>query len=612
MNLRKYLIIKAVDVIKVSDYIVKRLVKEGFEHVFMISGGGAMHLNDSVGKCKDIKYICNHHEQASAIAAEGYSRVSGKPAAVIVTTGPGGLNTLTGLMGQWTDSIPVIYISGQVKRQTCVKFNPDIGLRQLGDQEADITNVIKPLTKYATTVEKPEDIKHIIDKALFLMTDKRPGPVWIDVPIDIQGALVDEESLKGFKPEKEQGETEFLKEKVRETYGLVKQAKKPVIVAGHGIRIAKARELFKELAKKLQIPVVSTFNGFDLIDSDNPLFIGRIGTVGDRAGNFALQNADVVLFLGTRNNIRQVSYNSEFFVRNGKKIVVDIDRAELEKSTVKPDIAINCDVKYFLAELKGICEKEKLPSFKKWLNWCAERKNRYPAVLPEYRKEDRLINPYYFMEVLTSCMKEKDIAVAGNGTACVCLFQAGRVKKGQRIFWNSGCASMGYDLPAAIGACFANGQKDVICIAGDGSLMMNIQELQTVCHHKLPIKLFILNNECYISIRQTQDAFFEGRYIASGEDSGVSIPDFVKVAEAFGLPAVKIKSCENLKENIEKVLNTKGPLVCEVMLETDYVFSPKLSSEKLPDGRIISKPLEDMYPFLSREEFKGNMETDLL
>ncbi len=592
--------------IKVSDYIIKRLVKEGFEHVFMISGGGAMHLNDSVGKCKDIKYICNHHEQASSIAAEGYSRVSGKPAAVIVTTGPGGLNTLTGLMGQWTDCVPVIYISGQVKRQTCVKFNPDIGLRQLGDQEVDITTVIKPLTKYAVTVEKPEDIKFIMDKALFLMTDKRHGPVWIDVPIDIQGAFVDEESLEGFKPDKENNKSS-LKEKVRETYKLLKDAKRPLIVAGHGVRLGKAQELFLELIQKLQIPVVSTFNGFDLIESDSPLFVGRIGTVGDRAGNFALQNADVVLFVGTRNNIRQVSYNSEFFVRKGKKIIVDIDEAELKKPTVKPDIAINADVKDFLYELKALLKKDKLSSYNSWLEWCIERKKRYPVVLPEYRKKEGLINPYYFIEVLTSCMKEKDVAVAGNGTACVCLFQAGKVKKGQRIFWNSGCASMGYDLPAAIGACFANQEKDVVCIAGDGSLMMNLQELQTVRHYKLPIKLFILNNEGYISIKQTQDAFFEGRYVASGKESGVSIPDFVKVAKAFDLPSIKIESSKNLKENIEKVLTTKGPVVCEVMLETDYTFSPKLSSEKLPDGKIISKPLEDMFPFLSREEFKGNI-----
>lgn len=593
--------------IKVSDYIIKRLAKEGFEHVFMISGGGAMHLNDSVGKCKNIKYICNHHEQASAIAAEGYSRASGKPAAVIVTTGPGGLNTLTGLMGQWTDSVPVIYISGQVKRQTCVKFNPDIELRQLGDQEVDITTVIKPLTKYAVTVEKPEDIKYIMDKALFLMTDKRHGPVWVDVPIDIQGAFVDEDTLKGFKPNKENNKKDFLKEKVLETYKLLNEAKRPVIVAGHSIRLAKAQDLFLELAEKFQIPVLTTFNGFDLIDDNNPLFIGRIGTIGDRAGNFALQNADVVLFLGTRNNIRQVSYNSEFFVRNGKKIIVDIEEAELKKPTVKPDIAVNFDVKDFLNELKTTAKKDTLPCFNSWLNWCLERKKRYPVVLPEYRKEEGLINPYYFIEVLTSCMKEKDIAVAGNGTACVCLFQAGKVKKEQRIFWNSGCASMGYDLPAAIGASFANKEKDIICIAGDGSLMMNLQELQTVCHYNLPIKLFVLNNEGYISIRQTQDAFFEGRYVASDKDSGVSIPDFVKVARSFGLSSVRIDSSKNLKENIEKVLTTKGPLVCEVMLETDYIFSPKLSSEKLPDGRIISKPLEDMYPFLDREEFKENI-----
>lgn len=595
--------------IKVSDYIVKRLEEYGVEHIFMIPGGGAMHLNDSVGKSRKISYICNHHEQASAMGAEGYARTSGKLGVVVVTSGPGGTNTITGVTGQWVDSVPVLYISGQIKQETSIECCKEIGLRQLGDQEINIVDIVKPITKFAAIIDDPKKVKRMIDKAIYIATHGRSGPVWLDVPLNIQGALLDEDSLIEYDESEDRIEVdqeEFCKN-VSHTVELLKKAERPVIVAGNGIRVSGAQDSFLKLVEKLRIPVVTTFNGFDLIPSDHPLFVGRIGTVGTRSGNFAIQNSDLVLFIGTRNNIRQISYNWQSFARYAKKVVVDIDQAELKKPTLCPDVAINADAGVFLEELDSKIGSEPVNRWQNWIEWGKERQRRYPVVIQEYRELKEFVSPYCFIETLTECLKEDSTVVSANGTACVALFQASVVKKNQRMYMNSGCATMGYDLPTAIGACFAKGKKDVICLAGDGSLQMNIQELQTIVYHNLPIKLFVLNNNGYISMRQTQESFFEKRYVACDKDSGVSFPDIVKIASAYGLPVKVIDNQERLEEKIQDILDISGPVVCEVKLLQDYKFLPKLSSERLPDGRMISKPLEDLYPFLEREEFKNNM-----
>ncbi len=596
--------------IKVSDYIAKRLVEYGITEIFMISGGGAMHLNDSLGNYPGLKYICNHHEQASSIAAEGYARVSGKLAVVNVTTGPGGTNTVTGLLGQWTDSVPVLYISGQVKFETTAASVPELHLRQLGDQEGNIIDIVKPLTKYAVMVKDPLDIKFILEKAIFLSTHGRPGPVWIDVPMNVQGAVIDEDKLNNYDPgiEAELFDKAKADKEAEETAVLLHNSARPVVLAGHGIRLAGAADEFIKFIEKHQLPVLSTFNGVDLIPSGHPLFMGRIGTLGSRGGNFVLQNADLVLCIGTRNNIRQISYNWQSFARAGKKVIVDIDPAELKKPTVHADIAIHCDAGYFIKKLGALLENIGVPDLRYWKEWSLARKNRYPVVLDAYGQYRKLVQPYYFIKKLTEKIPENTIIVSGNGTASVVLFQAGLVKQGQRVIWNSGCASMGYDLPAAIGACFGSGRrKEVVCLAGDGSLMMNLQELATVAYHNLPLKLFILNNSGYISIRQTQEAFFESRFVACDAKTGVGMPDFQKVAASFGLPVTVIDCHKGIEKKIETVLSRKGPVVCEVKLLPDYKFLPKLSSEKRDDGSIVSKPLEDLYPFLDREEFKSNM-----
>lgn len=587
--------------IKASDYIAKRLKEHGVEHFFMVSGGGAMHLNDSLG-CV-IPYTANHHEQAAAIAAEGYARVNQKLAVVNVTTGPGGLNALNGVMGQWTDSVPVLYISGQVKYSTTMDSCKDISLRQLGDQEVDIISMVKHLTKYAVMIKDAKDIKYHLDKAIYEATHGRMGPVWIDVPMNIQGAMIDEKDLREFVPEQKNTKTNL---KIDDVIESLKNAKRPLIVAGHGVRLAGQIDNFNKLVEKANIPVVTTFNGFDLMNTHHPLFAGRIGTVGQRAGNFVLQNADVILFLGTRNNIRQVSYNWENYAKDAFKIIVDIDKAELDKPTVQPDIEINADLCDFIPALLN-----NVQDFSKsdWAKYCHNVKQKFSFEnSPEYKQDfTKPINVYNFIHELTCLLPNNAIVVAANGSACVCTHQVGIVKNGQRQFWNSGDASMGYDLPAAIGASYQANGRPVVCLAGDGSIMMNLQELETISYNQLPIKIFVINNNGYSSIRQTQRNFFDGRMTGSGIDSGVGIPKFSKIATAFDIPTIQITQASELKSGIESALSTKGPILVEVFTEQEYAFLPKLSARKLPDGSMVSPSLEDLYPFINRTEYEELM-----
>ena len=590
--------------IKLSDYIAKRLKEVyGVTNLFMVSGGGAMHLNDSFGKY--IPYICNHNEQACAIAAEGYARVNQELAVVNVTTGPGGLNCLNGVFGEWTDSVPVLYISGQVKFSTTIASCPDIPLRQLGDQEVDIISVVSPLAKYAKMVTNPNEIKYHLDRAIYEATTGRKGPVWLDVPINVQASIIEEDDLKEFVPPKKS--TYDLK--ISAVIEKLKKSKRPLLIAGHGIRLAGMINVFKNIIDNYDIPFVTTFNGFDMIPSNHKNFVGRIGTIGQRCGNFALQNADLVICLGTRNNIRQASYNFENFAKNAYKILVDIDEAELDKPTVRPDLKINADLAEFLPEFDKTLNPDILKNMSSdWLEFSKKLQAKYSFEnTKEYRQSGDRINVYNFVRRVTELMKEKDVCVMANATATICTFQTAEIKENQRFFSNSGDASMGYDLPAAIGACVANNRKNTVCFAGDGSIMMNLQELQTIKHHNLPIKIFLLNNDGYISIKQTQNNFFEGRNTGAGTNSGVTTPDFVKVGNAFGIESFRITNPQDVDISIEKMLNSENPMICEVMVNPDYIFTPKLSSRKLDDGTMISPSLEDMYPFLDRDEFNKNL-----
>jgi acetolactate synthase I/II/III large subunit len=593
--------------IKLSDYVVQSLADWGVRDVFMMTGGGAMHLNDSIGAEPRIRYICNHHEQAAAMAAEGYARITGTPGVINVTTGPGGINALNGVFGAWTDSIPLLILSGQVKRQTCMATAGTQGLRQLGDQEVDIVSMVRGITKYAVLVEDPNDIRYHLERAWHLATHGRPGPCWLDIPIDVQAARIDPAAQRGYDPAEDASSCDeaLLRLQARQVIERIQQAKRPVLLAGTGVRLSGALEEFEQTVRRLRIPVTTAWT-HDLIASDDELYAGRPGTIGDRAGNFAVQNADLVLVLGSRLNLRQVSYNWDSFARNAFKIQVDADAAELAKPLVKPDLAIAGDLKCFLRVLLGaLDEAHYKPQSEDWIAWCRQRVAQYPVVQPQQRQPGPPLNPYYFMEMLSERLAAGDAVVCGNATACILPFQVMKIRRGQRLISNSGSASMGYDLPAALGAAVARQGQRVICLAGDGSLQLNIQELQTVAHHKLPVKIVVLNNGGYLSIRSTQSNFF-GRVMGESPASGVSFPDFVKVGQAYGIPSVRVER-ESEMTTVQAALDASGPALIEVMLDPKQEFEPRSRSKVLPDGTIVSPPLEDMYPFLSPEELAANM-----
>jgi acetolactate synthase-1/2/3 large subunit len=592
---------------KLSDYVVQSLADWGVRDIFMMTGGGAMHLNDSIGGESRIRYICTHHEQAAAMAAEGYARITGTPGVVNVTTGPGGINALNGVFGAWTDSIPMLVLSGQVKRQTCMATAGTQGLRQLGDQEVDIISMVRGITKYAVLVDDPATIRYHLERAWHLAKSGRPGPCWLDIPIDVQAARIDPEAQRAYDPSEDDApcDSALLRQQAREVIRRVQQAKRPVLMAGTGVRLSGALEEFEQTIRRLRIPVTTAWT-HDLIASDDELYAGRPGTIGDRAGNFAVQNADLVLVLGSRLNLRQVSYNWDSFARNAFKIQVDADAAELCKPLVKPDLAIAGDLKCFLGGLlAGLDELQYEPRFDDWIAWCRQRVAQYPVVQPQQRQPGPPLNPYHFMELLSERLAADDAVVCGNASACILPFQAMKIRRGQRLISNSGSASMGYDLPAALGAAVARQGKRVICLAGDGSLQLNIQELQTVAHHKLPVKIIVLNNGGYLSIRSTQTNFF-GRVMGESPASGVSFPDFVKVGEAYGIPGVRVERAAEMPA-VQAALDASGPAVIEVMLDPKQEFEPRSRSKVLPDGTIVSPPLEDMYPFLSPEELAANM-----
>ena len=593
---------------RLSDYLFSELANRGVTDLFLVTGGGAMHLNDAISREPRIRYVCNHHEQASAIAAEGYARASGKIGVVNVTAGPGGVNALNGVFGAFTDSIPTLVISGQAKRETCMASYNLPGLRQLGDQEVDIVSMVKPITKYAKLVMDPNTIRFELERALHLATSGRPGPCWLDIPVDVQASQIDPEALAGYSPEIDPlpYELDELPARCAAIAERIRAAKRPVLLVGTGVRLAGALDVLDELAPKLGIPIATAWIP-DLIASDSPYFCGRQGTIGTRAGNFTVQNADLLLIVGSRMAIRQISYNWKAFARHAYKIHVDADPAELNKPTSIADEPLCCDAKLFLEELgRQLAAANHDPKqHADWLSWCRERVERYPTVLPRQRTTENGINAYYFVETLFQKLANDDVVSCGDATACITPFQVAQIKKGQIVFSNSGSASMGYDLPAAVGAAAARKGKRVICLAGDGSIMMNIQELQTVAHYKLPIVIFVLSNGGYLSIRSTQSNFF-GNLIGEGPQSGVGFPDFVKLADAHGLPAMRLHD-DNFAAQIDEALAHGGPILCEVVLDQSQTFEPKLSSKKLPDGRMVTAPLEDMAPFLPREELKANM-----
>lgn len=587
--------------IKVSQYIADFLVKKGVCDLFTVTGGGAMHLNDAFGHKKGLNCIYNHHEQACAMAAEGYARLTGKIAAVCVTSGPGGTNALTGVLGGWQDSIPMMVISGQVKRETTT-WSTNIPLRQLGDQEFQIVDCVKTMTKYAYMVTDANEIRYHLEKAWHICNTGRKGPVWLDIPLDIQAATVETDMLAGYEEQEKEYPPLFEIEKAEAIIRKICEAKRPVILAGTGIRLSGSHDIFKKLIEKLQIPVLTAWNAHDVLEDEHPLFCGRPGTVGTRGGNFVIQKADLLLVLGCRLNIRQIGYNYKEFAKSAYKIVVDIDEAELRKPTIKPDLPVYADVKDVMSAILQNAIEDNSYKHKEWLNWCRRVNEKYPVVLERYY-HDVKINPYVFIKEFSKFLNNRDVVVCGNGSACVITFQAICIQKGQRVFTNSGCAAMGYGFPASVGCCVARKGERIICIDGDGSFQMNIQELQTVVQNNLDLKIIILNNNGYHSIRQTQINLFHSSLVGVCKESGISFPNMEKIADAYGLDYSAIHALEDL-EKIPQFLERKGPGICEVFVNENQNFEPKISSKVLEDGTIVSPEIDDMFPFLPRDEYE--------
>lgn len=592
--------------IRLSDYVIERVAQEGVKHIFMVSGGGGMYLIDSLGHSNDVAYVCNHHEQASAMSAEGYQRITGNIGVALVTTGPAGTNAITGVACAWNDSIPMLILSGQSNSKFLIG---ETGLRQRGVHEANITTIVESITKYAVTVTDEKTIRYHLEKALCLAKNGRPGPVWIDVPLDIQSKMIDPDSLVTFDSAQEfpEGKPGRSAEKIAAVTDLLRKAVRPIILVGHGLRLAQMQEEFLRFIEKHRIPVVTTKNAFDLVHDDHELLAGRIGINGQRAGNFAVQNADLVLVLGSRLAFPTVGYATEYFAREAKKVVVDIDEIQLQHSTIQIDLYIHADLKDFLTQLDSSIESGLNRDLSPWINKCHHWREIFPAVSPEWKAQKDYVNPYYFFEVLSEEMSSRDALITDQGATFYCSTVAFKVKKGQSAFTNGGFSPMGYGLPAAIGACFAYDKQRVVCAHGDGGLEMNIQELQTVVHYKLPIKLFVFNNQGYLSIKHTQAAYFDGFFVGSDPESGVSCPDTLKIAEAYGIKAMRIANHLDMRRQIREALDADGPVMVDLVLDPMQPFLPKVTSERKPDGRMVSKPLEDMAPFLDRDEFCKEM-----
>ena len=594
---------------RVANYIADFLVSHNITDMFTVTGGGAMHLNDAFGHHPQLHCTYNHHEQAAAIAAEAYARVNNRIAAVCVTTGPGGTNAITGVVGGWLDSIPMFIISGQVRYDTTARYT-GLNLRAVGDQEFDITKAVACMTKYAEMVINPLKIRYALEKAYYLAHAGRPGPVWLDIPLDVQAAVIDTDTLAAYDLEDENViETVSVSpDMINTIIKKIKTAKRPVINAGSAIRYSGGFEVFQKLIEKLKLPVVTGWNSIDLIPDEHPLYTGRAGIMGDRAGNFAIQNSDLVLSLGSRLSIRQVGYNFTTWAREAYTIVVDIDPEELKKPTVHISLPVCADVKELMTQLVSRLENELLEANHDWLERCQNWKKKYPVVQQKHYDDTNQVNVYAFIKELSLFLPEEYYTVVGNGSACVVGSHAYVMKKGQRFFINSAIASMGYDLPASIGVCIAHGKKEIVCVTGDGSIQMNLQELQTIITNKLPIKIFVINNQGYHSIRQTQSNFFGEPLVGIGPDSGdMEFPDMGKIAYAYGFPYKKCISNSGLKDFIVETFKENGPVIAEVFVSKTQIFEPKSATKRLDDGTLVSAPLEDLAPFLPKEEVLKNL-----
>jgi len=593
---------------KLSDYVMKFIAELGVGHVFYLPGGGAMHLVDSLGKITGIEIVCCLHEQAVAVAAQSYAMHTNNLGVGIVTTGPGGTNAITGVSAAWIDSVPCLFVSGQVKRSDIMK---DKGIRQLGIQEVDIVSLVQSITKYAVTVMEPASIRYHLEKALYLAKNGRPGPVWLDIPLDVQGSIIDEKALEGFNPvelKEKKPDMSLVKNSVKKIIRLLNDSERPVIIAGDGIKIAKSRELFLDIIKKIEIPVIPTWKAMDMIYEEHELYAGRGGILGERSANFAVQNSDLLLCIGSKMDFTQTGFDTKSFARAARKVVIDIDNNEVNKLDFSIDLKIVADAKLVLEEILNQLDNIKIKDRSLWINKIKEWRKKYPVVLKEFYNKTGLVNPYVLVDVLSREATSEDIIhPCCAGTAAEYNFQAFKIKKNQKFITNHGLGPMGFELPGSIGACLANNRKRTICIAGDGGFQLNIQELETLHRLDLPVKIFIMNNNGYSSIRTMQETHFNGHYVGNDPSSGLTLPDIISVAQAYKIKALRINDVSELELKIREALDFPGPVICDVMVIPGFKVAPKVASQRKENGTMVSRPLEDQWPFLDRDELKSNM-----
>ncbi|MDP2827496.1 MAG: thiamine pyrophosphate-binding protein [Sulfuricellaceae bacterium] len=593
---------------RVADFIADFVAGLGVKHVFLLPGGGAMYLVDAAGKCPDLEVVACLHEQAAAISAEAYARINENLGVAMVTTGPGATNAITAVAGAWIESVPLMIISGQVKRADMLRDSP---LRQKGVQEVDIIKMVKSITKYAVTVEQPEDIRIEMERAAYYARSGRAGPVWIDVPLDVQGAPIDQVNLPHWQGIESDDVLKDFSSEIETLQALLADAKRPVLLAGHGVRLAGAALVFRELAEKLNIPVVTTWNALDLLSYDHPLLVGRPGVVALRAPNFAVQNCDLLISIGSRLDNIITAYNPRGFARSAKKVVVDVDRNEIEKLDMEITLPLEADAKSFLdAWLKDA--DRPYPDWTAWKARCADWKRRYPVNDGAPFPQSGAISHYQLMDALSDAIPENTIISTGSsGLAVEAFYTIFRNKPGQRVFLTSGLGAMGYGLPAAIGACFAGDCQPMVAIESDGSLQLNIQELATLRAFNLPICLIVMNNNGYASIRNTQRNYFNGRFVGTGPEAGLLLPDLEKVAATYDLPFMRIADASELENKLQQALSQARPLLVDVRLIQNEALAPKVSALPQADGSMKSMPLEDMTPLLPLETLMGEMIVEL-
>lgn len=592
---------------RVADYILETIAQQGVKDMFFLPGGGAMHLNNALLKNKNLRAVSMLHEQGAAIAAEGYARTSGKFGACMVTSGPGATNAITGLAGAWFESTPVVVVSGQVKR---ADLKGNSGLRQLGTQELDIVSMVSSVTKYAVCLTDPSRVRYELGKALYMMRSGRPGPVWLDVPLDVQATEIDPNTQAGFHPDEVASsamEVAPIDAAVAQVSQLLTKAKRPVLLVGNGVHCARAEADLLRLIDQLHIPTQTTWIAADLLEYSHPLYFGRPGTVAGRSANFTIQNADLVIAIGCRMDFSITGFNRKHFARAANIVVVDIDAAEIEKLGDMPDLKVVSDAKVFITQLREAVAARPQPEYGDWIAHCTAWKQKYPVVLPAYYQQTGYANTYVFTEVLCEELEGSDMLIPGSSGASIDTFWlSAKLKKGQRAVATGGLGAMGYGLPAAIGGCIGSGGRRTISVDGDGGFMLNIQELEVAKRLYLPIKFFVLNNNGYASIRASQSGYFK-ETIGCDASSGMTLPDIGKLAQAFGIQSFHINDQSELRASIRAVLDSNGPAICEVMVQPDQAIGPRITSKLGNNGAMVSSPLEDLFPFLGREEFRSNM-----